>query len=66
MLHEKTYGYCLNRCIFMMNRLGGFVRDVLEGAKCILASNYVIGLICTLVHVIHKGLTSKCLSIVVK
>lgn len=71
MLHEKTYGYCLNRCIFMMNRLvmnrlGGFVRDALEGAKCILASNYVIGLICTLVHVIHKGLTNKCLSIVVK
>ena len=43
MLHEKTYGYCLNRCIFMMNRLGGFVRDALEGAKYILASNYVIG-----------------------
>lgn len=66
MLHEKTYGYCLNRCIFMMNRLGGVVRAVLEVAKYILESNYAIDPICMLVHVIHKGLTNKCLSIVVK
>ena len=38
MLHEKTYGYCLNRCIIMMNRLGGVVGAVLEVVKFVLAN----------------------------
>ena len=38
MLHEKTYGYCLNRCIFMMNRLSGVVGAVLEVVEFVRAN----------------------------